>query len=130
MPIQALHRFGLCSIAPCIIRFISSSIEVHTYLPRPFIEFSSPEEATGVMVKTGLIKVEIYRPTSGNAKVNIVTKEARNQLFEFQANLNRPLKKTCRILSAGGLVVSSNFKKSPKIWELGVDCNYFSSLQR
>ena len=41
----------------------------------------------------------------------------------------RPLKKRCRILPAGGLVVFPRLKKYPKIGELGVDSEYFSSLR-
>ena len=117
MPIRALHRFGLCSIAPCIITFISGriSIEAHTYLPRPIVEFSSPKEATGVMEKAELIELEIYHLTSGTATVNVAIKDARNQLFEFHANLKRPLKKRYRILPAGGLGVSPNFKSPPRL---------------
>jgi len=81
----------------------------------PIIEFSSPEEATGVMVKTGLIEREMYRLTSGTATVNVAIKDARNRLLGFHANLNRPLKKRCRILPAGGLGVSPNFKSLPRL---------------
>jgi ubiquinone/menaquinone biosynthesis C-methylase UbiE len=89
LPIRALHRFGLFCIAPCIITFISGSIsiEAHTYLPRPIVEFSYPEEVTGVMEKAGLIKLEIYHLTSGAATIYVSTKDARDRLLEFHANL-------------------------------------------
>ena len=70
-----------------MITFISGSIEAYTYLQRSFVEFSSLEEVTGVMEKAGLIELEIYHLTSGTATIHVSTKDARDRLLEFHANL-------------------------------------------